>query len=109
MGCKCRENLSVAHIVGGNAKINEVFGVNNSYVNNVEIESTRNFLVLCGSHGELNTCHNSYDNLKMSLYFSKTENVFKWYTTDDVTAERVGERVFNVHAIGEKYVRLLNW
>jgi DNA-binding transcriptional MerR regulator len=107
MGCGCTDQskLSVAHIVAHNSAIN----TDGNYVDDVEIECTRNYLVLCGNHGEENTCHNSYDNLKMSLYFSKADGVFKWYTADDVTAERVRDRVLSVDEIGEKYVRLLNW
>ena len=111
MGCGCTDpsKLSVAHIVAHNAAINTLFGEDGNYVDNVEIECTRNYLVLCGKQGEENTCHNSYDNLKMSLYFSKADDVFKWYTVDDVTAERVRDRVLSVDEIGDKYVRLLNW
>ena len=113
MGCGCKtdvqKELSIAHIVANNASINSLFGKDGNYVDDVEVESIKNYLVLCGSHGKEGTCHHEYDCLKMSLYFCKEAQVYKWYTADEVLAERVRERVFTKEDIGYKYARLLNW
>ena len=112
MFCGCNsgtKELSIAHIVPSKSSaINVVFGRDNNYVDDVKLESTQNFLVLCGSHGRQGTCHNAYDNLKISLYFNISEGVYRWYIAKDANVHGFG-RVLTVEELGEKYVRLLAW
>ena len=122
MGCGNNSNLSIAHIVSHRrgADINLLFGTDGNYIDEVDIESERNYLVLCGSHGQQGTCHNYFDNLQMSLYYcreaesdesgdaSDEEGVFKWFCSDVAISARMS-RVLRAQEIGEKYVRLLNW
>ena len=122
MGCGITSNLSIAHIVSHrrSADINTLFGIDGNYIDEVDVESERNYLVLCGSHGQQGTCHNYFDNLQMSLYYcreaesdesgdaSDEEGVFKWYCSDVEMSARMS-RVWRAQEIGEKYVRLLNW
>ena len=122
MGCGNNSNLSIAHIVSHRrgADINLLFGTDGNYIDEVDVESERNYLVLCGSHGQQGTCHNYFDNLQMSLYYcreaesdesgdaSDEEGVFKWFCSDVAISARMS-RVLRAQEIGEKYVRLLNW
>lgn len=122
MGCGINSELSIAHIVSHrrSATINTLFGIDGNYIDEVDVESERNYLVLCGSHGQQGTCHNYFDNLQMSLYYcreaesdesgdvSDEEGVFKWYCSDVALSARVS-RVWRAQEMGEKYVRLLNW
>ena len=122
MGCGSDSNLSIAHIVSHRrgADINVLFGADGNYIDEVDVESERNYLVLCGSHGQQGTCHNYYDNLQMSLYYcreaesdesgdaSDEEGVFKWFCSDVAMSARMSH-VLRAQEIGEKYVRLLNW
>ena len=122
MGCGIDSDLSIAHIVSHrrSADINTLFGIDGDYIDDVDVESERNYLVLCGSHGQQGTCHNYFDNLQMSLYYcsgaesdesgyaSDEEGVFKWYCSDVAISARMS-RVWRAQEIGEKYARLLNW
>jgi len=122
MGCGINSELSIAHIVSHrrSADINTLFGKDGDYIDEVDVESERNYLVLCGSHGQQGSCHNYFDNLQMSLYYcreaesdesgdaSDEEGVFKWYCSDVAISARMS-RVWRAQEIGEKYVRLLNW
>ena len=120
MGCGINSSLTIAHIVSHrrSADINTLFGIDGNYIDEVDVESERNYLVLCGTHGQQGTCHNYFDNLHMSLYYcretdesgdaSDEEGVFKWYCSDVAISARMS-RVWTAQEIGEKYVRLLNW
>ena len=122
MGCGSDSNLSIAHIVSHRrgADINVLFGTDGNYIDGVDVESERNYLVLCGSHGQQGTCHNYFDSLQMSLYYcreaesdesgdaSDEEGVFKWFCSDVAMSARMS-RVWRAQEMGEKYVRLLNW
>jgi hypothetical protein len=120
MGCGINSNLTIAHIVSHRrrADINTLFGIDGNYIDEVDVESERNYLVLCGTFGQQGTCHNYFDSLHMSLYYcretdesgdaSDEEGVFKWYCSDVAISARMS-RVWTAQEIGEKYVRLLNW
>jgi hypothetical protein len=108
--------LSTAHIIASSADREELFGSTgpNNYKDDIVAECERNYLVLCGSKGDKVSCHDAYDHLKISLYFDKNDEMFKWFVySQDFVCGHVptnlnGKRLSPAE-IGDKYVRLLNW
>ena len=113
MACGCTEvvrSLTIAHIVACRiSNLDALFGPDNSYVDKIVPESLRNYLVLCGTQGEAGTCHDYYDNMRISLYYDPEVEVFKWYSATGVAIEGLASRVLQKDAIGQKYLRLLAW
>jgi hypothetical protein len=108
--------LSTAHIIASSADREELFGSTgpNNYKDDIVAECERNYLVLCGSKGDKFSCHDAYDHLKISLYFDKNDEMFKWfvYRPDFVCGHvptNLNGKMLSPAEIGDKYVRLLNW
>lgn len=60
--CGSKVELSLAHLVAGNSVVNySVFG-KPRYLDDLDVKSPRNFILLCGTKGKNGTCHNEFDN-----------------------------------------------
>lgn len=107
--------LTTAHIVPNIEGLDTFFGKCNSYIDDVKAESVANYLVLCGTQGQSGSCHNEYDNLALSLYYSKPDDRYQWVMGDgsrqwskaDGSIIELG--VLDPGVVGRKYARLLNW
>jgi hypothetical protein len=66
--------VSYAHILVHNTKTAEnalnFFGISSGYTNDVDLESPRNFIPLCGASGEIGTCHHEFDNHNIALVYN---------------------------------------
>jgi hypothetical protein len=61
---------TLAHLLAGNSAVNYASFGCPKYRDDLKIKSPRNFIPLCGSHGQIGTCRNEFDCYKMSLLFN---------------------------------------
>jgi hypothetical protein len=117
--CNTKNKLSVAHIIASKSDDNfESFSNTNGYSENIETECEANYLVLCGTKGEKQTCHDAYDHFKISLYQDRVELdgeiIYKWFVCnpkgiDQAFVSNLNSVELKSSIIGKKYTRLLSW
>jgi hypothetical protein len=79
--------LTCAHILSSRehqTTINSHFGIDGEFVDNPVLWSQSNYLLLCGTKGQLGSCHDKFDTRKMSLFYSYEDGFYKWYSLDNL-------------------------
>lgn len=115
-GSNSPNGLTCAHIVAntGNMADYDVWNTTSSlanYTTDIDPYSSANLLVLCGTRGEQNTCHDSYCKHEISLYYDDARDDYVWWVRLPDFRNHRGEDIHGKHvAIADpKYRRLLAW
>jgi len=109
--CGEEMNVTKAHIVAGNNKVDYSPFSTPTYRDDLDVNSPRNFLPLCGNDGMDGTCHNEFDKFLMTLLYNPFEKVFKVYCLRKSFHKynQCHLRVVNVSPTYPPYCRLLAW
>lgn len=81
--CGTSENVNLAHIVPSNSAVNySAFSVSNGYVSNLDVTSPRNFLPLCGSNGQKDSCCDEFEKFRITLLYQPFRQVYTIFCLD---------------------------
>lgn len=108
--CGCATS-TLAHLVAGSSKVNyNLFSFPN-YKDNLDVKSPRNFIPLCGTLGEKETCHDQFDTYKMSLLYDPFNMEYKIFCLDPTFSNysKLNNKVVEVNQNYPPYRRLLAW
>lgn len=67
--CRKTESITIAHIVPSALSDYTDFGVKNNYNCEIDVFSERNFMPLCGTEGEVNSCHDAIDKHQIHICY----------------------------------------
>jgi hypothetical protein len=67
--CRKTESITIAHIVSSALSDYTDFGVKNNYNCEIDVFSERNFMPLCGTEGEANSCHDAIDKHQIHICY----------------------------------------
>lgn len=103
--------ISVAHIVSSTMDDYSAFGVENGYKDNLDVFSVRNFMPLCGTHGEEGTCRDAIDKLLIHIRY---DSILRSYHVDcclgaPESFREIGARALTTPPGWKPYLRLLAW
>lgn len=79
--------LTCAHILSSTADASQLssdFGEGKGYVDDIVLSSRRNYLLLCGTLGNIGSCHDAFDTRQISLFYSADDDSYKWYRMDEL-------------------------
>lgn len=103
---------SLAHLVAGNSSVDySLFGVSNGYRSDLDVKSPRNFIALCGTLGEVGTCHHEFDSYKMALLYNPLSRQYSVFCLDPEFSKynQLNNKVVEVDGTLHPYRRLLAW
>jgi hypothetical protein len=109
----CDETTGVgfAHIVASAKELNfKSFGVENGYIDELDVSSPRNFIPLCGSKGDRGTCHDEFDSYRIALFYNPFGRNYTVHCLDDKFKDgAIHGKVVNISGPCHPYRRLLAW
>lgn len=68
--------ITLAHIVSSAIGDYDAFGTKNGYISDFDVFSVRNFMPLCGTHGERGTCHDAMDNHHIYIVYNAFDRTY---------------------------------
>ena len=81
--CGTAESVSIAHIVNtGEANYSE-FGRGAGYIGDLDVFSARNFIPLCGRHGQRDSCHDAFDRYLVAIMYNPLATRYFLLCADD--------------------------
>ena len=107
--CGTKTNVVRAHLVVNSEKFKGVypqFSKFGGYSTDFEGISERNHIPLCGTLGQLGTCHHSFDSAQMSLIYNPFSRLFKIYWPKNKVHH---QKVVTIPEAKKPYRRLLVW
>ena len=115
--CDSSNNLSRAHLVVGRKNSSDFdyddFGKKKGYKTNIEVDSMRNYILLCGNRGMRDTCHDDFDNYLVTLLYNPLTKQYLVYHLNPQSPRqvRIQHKVVNVplNESVRPYTRLLSW
>jgi hypothetical protein len=110
--CGTDEGVTCAHIVADTpSKSYEEFGKLGGYKDDLDVKSVRNFIPLCGTKGELGTCHNEFDTFGITLLYNPlTTNYVIGCLNQDFKPElELNLKDIAIKGAVKPYRRLLAW
>lgn len=107
--CGETENVTMAHIVAGNKSTCYGSFSTPTYIDDLDVKSPRNFLLLCGSEGAEGTCHNEFDKYLLTLWYNTFSKKYRV-----MSLNKNWKRYADFHNIElilphQPYRRLLAW
>lgn len=75
-----------AHLITNSKALSDVykqFGTSGGYMDDFDPGSKRNHIPLCGTKGERNTCHDDFDNFRLSLLYDPFKKTYYFYSVID--------------------------
>jgi hypothetical protein len=102
---------TLAHLVAGNSRVSYDDFNFPHYRDNLDVTSPRNFIPLCGTLGESETCHHQFDVYKMSLLFDPFLAQYRIFCLDSRFSKytELNNKVVAVDPDHPPYRRLLAW
>ncbi len=103
--------VSRAHLVAGvkGIKYNRDFG-NPPYVDQLDPTCLRNFIPLCGNHGQVGTCHDAFDSHRVALLYNSLRGEYFVYSLNRQSAEAHSPEIVVTLSNGHvPYRRVLAW
>jgi hypothetical protein len=115
--CDSSNNLSRAHLVVGRKISSDFdyddFGTKKGYKNNIEVDSMRNYILLCGNRGSPDTCHDDFDNYLVTLLYNPLKTEYSVYHLNPLSSRQtsIHHKVVTVplNESVRPYTRLLSW
>lgn len=97
-----------AHIVANNSSINYAFFNYPKYADDLDPHCIRNYIPLCGTSGEADSCHNEFDQFLLTFIYNPMQQNFQ------IASLRPGWRHYDLNGASitfshQPYRRLLAW
>lgn len=101
----------MAHILADtkDKTLHPLFGKANHYVDDFNPKSPRNFIPLCGTHGEAGTCHNEFDNYQITLLYNPLKLKYVTYCFNPLFKTHLHGKEIEISGMYPPYRRLLAW
>lgn len=107
--CGTKVNLTLAHLISEIVESEDVtlkpFG-KPRYVDDLEVKSPRNFILLCGTKGEIGSCHDLFDNFRLGVNYDPFTLSYTLFAVDQTSPLHQKKIVFSEPF---PYKRLLAW
>ena len=88
--------ISEAHIIEAVRNYSyEGFGVTAGYLDDLDPTSGRNYIPLCGTLGQPNTCHHAFDTFKIALLYNPLVRCYYLYTPSNYPNQILHGTVIN--------------
>lgn len=101
-----------AHLVSGShATTYPEFGIP-TYSDNLDVKSARNFIPLCGTLGQKNSCHDAFDKFCLTILFNPLGNNYYCYCLNEQAFSNYNVlhmKTVAFHEDHKPYRRLLAW
>jgi hypothetical protein len=112
--CGSKKNLTLAHLITEIQTTDEsakdisfdVYGPP-TYKDRLDTKSSRNFLRLCGTKGMKGTCHDMFDNFRLSLMYNPFRGDYQIFSVD--SGHRLHMKRITLSEEAPPYRRLLCW
>ena len=112
--CGTTEAITIAHIVSTGEDAYDDFGSANMYRNPLDVFSARNFIPLCGTLGQRDSCHDAYDKHLVAILHNPFEQRYFLFCADEAPGRLVALSQAPGHCLKlpvgwTPYHRLLAW
>ncbi len=109
--CEEPEDVHSAHIVAATKDCDyKEFGKSHGYKDDLNLKSPRNFIPLCGTKGQVGTCHNEFDNYAITLIYNPLSKKYVVYCLNRNFKEGVlHNKEIEISGEFPPYRRLLAW
>ena len=109
--CDATEGVTSAHLVASAKEFTfKEFGVANNYVDELKVDSPRNFIPLCGTKGVQGTCHNEFDNYHVTLFYDPMKQMYRIHCLNEsFKGGAIHGKELNIASEFSPYRRLLAW
>jgi len=112
--CGTTEAITIAHIVSTGEDAYDDFGSANRYRNPLDVFSARNFIPLCGTLGQRDSCHDAYDKHLVAILHNPFEQRYFLFCADEAPGRLVALSQAPGHSLKlpvgwTPYHRLLAW
>jgi hypothetical protein len=106
---KGQSTVTLAHIVAGSKKVRYTPFSTPRYVDDLDVSSNRNFLPLCGTDGEPESCHNEFDKYSLTFLYDPFLKTYKVLCLNKAWSKYDACNGKTLSLKHEPYRRLLAW